>query len=372
MRILGIERDDTACNHLRILQPLYKMRECGLADILTIHERDIGSSFALDKVLEADILVFQRPASEEWFKFIKLCQKNGKHIIVDYDDDPFNTHPLNPYYKFIGTKEYAYKWPSGEVDMLWQDGVEGFDIERNIMRQDLFNASFRKADAITTTTDILAGFFKTLNKNVVVLPNLVDFSLYKRYEMVKKEVRIGYQCGASHYEDIYVIRDAIKEVLRRNPNAKFVYLGDSRFVNIFQEIPTGRMDFNHWVQFIAYPYQLALLNLDIGLCPLVDNTFNRNKSAIKYLDYSAVGAATIASNIPPYSPVITNGVDGLLVSDEKEWVEAMDLLVKNVEKRQDIANKAYENIYENYNADKKAHLWAEAYEKVLKKDLVGV
>lgn len=366
MRILGVERDTSACNQYRIIQPLNKLRQHGLADILTIHESELGSEFALEKVLESDILVFQRPMSEEWFKFIKICQKHGKIIVTDYDDDPFNTHPLNPYYKFIGTKEWQYKWPNGEVDLLWQDGVDGFSIERNIMRQDLFNSAFRKADMVTTTTDILAGFFKTLNNNTVALPNLVDFDVYQKYEMKKTdEVRIGYQCGHSHYEDIYVVRDAIKEVIRRNDNVKFVYFGDSNFRGLFQEIPTGRIEYHGWCQYIAYPYKLALMNLDIGICPLVDNVFNRNKSAIKYFEYSAMGAATVASGIPPYSPVINNEVDGILVNDEKQWIEALDSLVKDKSKRINMANKAYSNIFENFNADTKAHLWKDAYESLL-------
>lgn len=371
MKIIGLERDNTACNHYRVLQPLYKLRQHKLADTLTIHEKDLATPEALDRVLEADIILFQRPASDEWFKFIKTCQKYGKIIVVDYDDDPFNTSPLNPYYKFVGVKEWQYQWPSGEIDNLWKDGVDGFDIERNIIRQDLFNMSFRKADAITTTTDLLAGFFKTLNSETIVLPNLVDFDIAKKYDMTKKEIRIGWQGGASHYEDIYVVRDAIVEVLRRNENVKFVYLGDCRFDKLFQGIPTGRMEFNTWVQFVAYPFQLPLLNLDIGLCPLIDNVFNRNKSAIKYFDYTTTGAATVASNIPPYSPVITNEVDGLLVeNDTKSWVDAIERLVKDKEKRQSLADKAYENVYENWNADKKAYLWRDAYEGILKKDFV--
>lgn len=369
MRVLGVERDNTACNLYRVLQPLAKLTENDQADCITIQDRDLHTEEAVDKVLGADIIVFQRPADDKWLHFINLCRKNGKIIVLDYDDDPFNTSPLNPYYKFVGTKEYHYKWPNGQTDMIWADGEDGFDIERNITRNDMFRTCFRSVDMVTTTTDILRESFLKLNKNVKVLPNLIDFHLYRKYKMVKSddEVRIGYQCGASHYEDLYLIKDVIMEVLEKNKNAKFVYFGDIRFKNLFQDIPRSRIEFGDWVQNTAYPYVLALMNIDIGLCPLVDNEFNRNKSCIKFLDYSTQNCPTVASNIPPYSPVIKDGETGYLVNSHKEWVDRLSALCQDHELRRSMGKKAFEFSYEEYNADKKSHLWLEAYESLVKK-----
>ena len=374
MKILGIERDNTACNHYRVLQPLYKLRQHGLADCLTIGDHRLHTQEAADKVMEADIVVFQRPADENWLNFIKLCQKHGKTIVLDYDDDPFNTSPLNPYYKFVGTREYGYKWPSGQMDMIWQDGENGFDIERNITRNDMFRTCFRKADMVTTTTGILRDTFLKLNSNVKVLPNVIDFGLYKKYPMIKsdKEVRIGYQCGASHYEDLYLVKNAIKRVLEKNDNAKFVYLGDFRFKNLFQDIPRQRIEFHDWVTNVAYPYKMALCNFDIGICPLVDNEFNRNKSCIKFLDYATQDAVSVASNIPPYSPVIRNDETGYLVDSEDEWVDRLSMLCRDHKLRRKIGKAAHDFAYENYNSDKLAYKWRDAYESLIKKDLTEV
>lgn len=371
MRILGIERDNTACNHYRVLQPLYKLKQMGMADILTLSDHELGTEKAMNDVLMADILVFQRPSDENWFHFIKLCQKHGKIIVTDYDDDPFNTSPFNPYYKFVGTKEWQYEWPDGTTDMIWTDGENGFDVEANIVRNEMFRSCFRKADMITTTTDILQEKFKTLNENTVILPNLMDFNVYRKYDLVKKddEVRIGYQGGASHYEDIYEVRDAILEVIRKNDNAKLVYFGDLRMSKLFQDIPKSRIELHDWVQNIAYPYKLPLMNFDIGIAPLVDNEFNRNKSCLKMLDYATQKVPTVASNIPPYSPVIKDGETGFLVNNKKEWVDILTDLCKNKDKRVNVGNAAYDYVYEEYNADKKAHLWRDAYESLLKSEV---
>lgn len=381
MRVLAIERDSSACNQYRIVQPLYKLLENGMANILTINEgAELATDFALQKVMESDIIVLHRPASEEWFKFIKTCRKFGKTIVVDYDDDPFNTSPLNPYYQFIGTEEVEYVWPDGKREMLWSKnpmeyGGRYLDIETNIRRRDLFRASFRTADMVSVTTDILQTKLSKINPNTVVLPNLVDFDQYPVVEHMKRRIRLGWQGGASHYEDLHMIAPAIKKILKKYDNVDFVFWGDLRMYGLFRDIPMERIECHQWVKQIVYPYKLACMNLDIGLCPIIENEFNSNKSAIKHFEYSVVKAATVASNMPPYSPVIKHGETGLLAK-ENEWFEAIEMLVLDKEKRERLAQNAFDNTHENHNANSKAYLWLNAYESLLKRDvskeLIGV
>jgi glycosyltransferase involved in cell wall biosynthesis len=369
MRILGFERSTSACNHYRIIQPLYKLQEHELADILTIHQNnasDIG--FVTEKIMEADIILIPRPQDDRWFDLIKVAQKNGKIIVADFDDHPFVISPFNPAYRHYGTSEFDYKWPDGTVTPIWKNGEKEFHVDENITRQDYFKAAFKRADMISTTTPELQDIFLKLNKSSVVLPNLIDFALYPKLECVKKEIRIGWQGGVSHYEDLYMLAPAIKEIIKKYDNVKFIFLGDVRFYGLFKDIPRDRIEWHPWVQNVVYPYKLVTLNLDIVLCPLLDNEFNRNKSAIKYFEYSAIRIPTIASNVSPYSPVMVNEENGLLISDD-QWFDAMERLIKDKELRNKLSDKAFENVYQNHNADKFAYLWRDAYEKLLKKDV---
>jgi glycosyltransferase involved in cell wall biosynthesis len=366
VRILGLERDNTACNQLRIFQPLLKLQELGLAETMTLKDYEVHTEEATQRMMEADIVLFQRPSDKNWFDFIKICQKNGKFIVIDYDDDPFNTHPMNPFYQYSGIKEYSYKWENGQVDWLWKDGENGFSIDRNIEWQDMFKACLRKADMVTCTTDILKETFSKYNNNVKVLPNLVDLKIFRRYNLVKNEVRIGFQGGYSHYPDVWMIKDAILEVVNKYQNVKFVFMGDFRHAEMWQGIPTSKFEFHQWSQYNTFPYVLPLLNLDIGLAPLVNNTFNWNKSNLKWHDYTMGGAATIASNIPPYSNTMKDGEDCILVTSEKkeEWVEAISRLIENEQMRKDMNEKSYQRILNEYDADKNAHLWVDAYKEL--------
>lgn len=380
MKILAIERDNTACNFYRILTPLHKLDEQGHAEVTFVREAQLADPSAVNLALLSDVIVFHRPATETWFNFIKTCRKHGKLIVSDYDDDPFNTSPLNPYYSQVGVEEVMWEWPDGTREWLWSEdmvsptGNKIFNIERNINHRDMFRLNFKKSDLVSCTTDLLRQEFLKVNKNVAVLPNCIDFDFWpKAPEMVKKEVRIGWQGGSSHYEDLYLIKDIIIDTLKKHPNAKFIYFGDMRFQGLFKDAPQNQIEWHPWVGHATYPYKLALMNLDIGLCPLVDNQFNRNKSAIKWMEYSVMGIATIASNIPPYAPVMENGRDGLLVSDEPgQWKDALSELIGNPEKRKALAKNAYDKVYEHHNIETKARLWAEAYQNIMKGDLQTV
>lgn len=380
MKIFGVERDITACNHYRILSPLSKISELGLADVRLIKESELGDNDAINLALGSDVLVFQRPATESWFKFIKTMRKHGKIVVSDYDDDPFNTSPLNPFYQYVGVEEYEWQWPDGTREMLWSEGMISargnkiFNIERNINHRDMFRLNFKKSDLVTCTTEQLRSEFIKINPNVAVLPNAVNVDFFPiKPEMVKREFRIGWQGGASHYEDLYMIKDAIAEVLHKHDNIKFIYFGDMRFQGLFDSSPQDQIEWHPWVAHSTYPYKLALMNLDVGLCPLVDNQFNRNKSAIKWMEYSLFNIATVASNIPPYKGVLTNNQDSLLVEESKEaWVDAILSLYSNKSQMNRLASNAEANVRANHNIETKAHLWVDAYSKLLKPELAGV
>lgn len=377
MRILGLERDERACNYYRVFLPLATIKEQGLADCSLIQfGDDIGSEESYRKVLESDVVLIPRPQSEEWLQFVNAVRRAGKVVIADYDDDPFDVSPYNPYYRFSGLKEYEVTWPDGYKETLWKDGMPGpngenfFNIEANLQRRTMCKASFGKADIVTCTVPDLKTVFSPINRNTEILPNFVDPRLYPTCELVgNKKVRIGWQGGVSHFEDLEMLLPIINR-FSQDVDIDFRFFGDRRLAKMFE----GVRGFCHenFTDINVYPWKLKLLNFDIGLAPLVDNHFNRCKSAIKYFEYSMVGVPTIASNIPPYSDVITDCHDGMLVNTPAEWQEALLRLSSDKDFRKKLAKNAYENVYENYNINKKAHLWVDAYTKALKRDKVVV
>ena len=80
---------------------------------------------------------------------------------------------------------------------------------------------------------------------------------------------------------------------------------------------------------------------DIGLAPLADTAFNRCKSAIKTLDYAALGLAVVASDVPAYRGSLADGPGGMLAANRPEaWFAALSRLVRDRELRRGLARGA--------------------------------
>ena len=83
----------------------------------------------------------------------------------------------------------------------------------------------------------------------------------------------------------------------------------------------------------AYACKLQTTPIDIALAPLLDTPFNRTKSNIKWLEYSACGIVGIFSDLTPYNSYVKQGKTGLLVDNSPEnWFDAMDSLVRHPRK----------------------------------------
>ena len=106
---------------------------------------------------------------------------------------------------------------------------------------------------------------------------------------------------------------------------------------------------------ITYQDMLTLLQnlksfkFDIGLTPLRDRQFNRCKSNVKYLEYSAMKIPTIASPVEPYKNNI-----GLFSKSKEDWINNLEELINNKELRLQLGQSAYTDIKENYNLEKVA------------------
>ena len=101
-----------------------------------------------------------------------------------------------------------------------------------------------------------------------------------------------------------------------------------------------------------YPTKLADLGLDIGLCPLKESEFNRNKSCIKFYEYAMVGTCAIASDVLPFSEEPVTKMDQL------------EKLIADKDFRESETKRQYDWVMENRNMDTKWKLWEQAYKSI--------
>jgi len=78
---------------------------------------------------------------------------------------------------------------------------------------------------------------------------------------------------------------------------------------------------------------------DIGIMPLVDDSFQKGKCALKLLQYMAAGLPTVASPVGVNKEVVHEGVTGMQAASDAQWHEALETLIRNPQLRADMGTE---------------------------------
>jgi glycosyltransferase involved in cell wall biosynthesis len=90
--------------------------------------------------------------------------------------------------------------------------------------------------------------------------------------------------------------------------------------------------------------------MDIVLAPLeAGNVFCRAKSEIKFVEAGALALPVVASDIDPYRDAISHGRNGFLVSNEKQWTQALSRLIQDRALCSTIGQAARETVLKRYS-----------------------
>jgi hypothetical protein len=100
--------------------------------------------------------------------------------------------------------------------------------------------------------------------------------------------------------------EELYENLLKQGGKKFFETPLGRSIKRFREKLTGiKYEFHPSVPVVEHAGTVCDLAVDIGIAPLGDDPFNRNKSCIKYYEYAMSGAVTVASHVKPYSEEVS-------------------------------------------------------------------
>ena len=94
---------------------------------------------------------------------------------------------------------------------------------------------------------------------------------------------------------------------------------------------------------------LALSDVDIGVYPLINNDFNSFKCGFKALEYMAMKIPVISSPITVNKGIVLDNVNRFLVSSSQEWIDALDDLITNEEKRNSFGINGFNKIASEYS-----------------------
>lgn len=300
MRIFGFH-DGHACGYYRMVLPLTELAKHG-------HEVTLHNGWT-EACREYPVVIGQRVGRTEALPIWRRLATPGRRLVWETDDDVWNIDPTN-----------AAAFLTHTEDVM-----------------DAITFSMQAADLVTVSTEPLAEIVAPLNRNVVVLPNHIDEPLLSIERPRRDRVTVGWAGGDSHVRDFASMAPQLRRFLLRNPDVDFHCIGTS-YLRPFN-LP-GRA--SGWSANIWDYY--GSIDFDIGIAPLADTVFNRSKSGIKAIEYSALGIPVVASDSPPYRGVVLDGVTGFLVRSEHEWGSRLRQLVRDEAMRTEMGAKAREHV----------------------------
>jgi hypothetical protein len=283
---------NTGVGFYRVLQPAVFAKRMGLVD------ESLSSPFAGDgenlqyefsdqwwinllkdaKYVHSTVVVSQ----DLLLKLMNLRKMIGFKLFYDMDDNLYSVSADNPGARMVEKLKYN------------------------------FETCMKLCDGLTVSVPNLKQVYSHLHDNIIVNPNFVDPLLYKRELKPHKGIRIGWRGAFGHKEDLEMIKPVI-EAIKKEHKIKFVTLGWN---------PGWSDEHHEWVNLTQFPKKLADLKLDLALIPLIDSAYNRCKSNLAFLEYSALGIPTVTSKVE-------NQIGcGINCRSNWEWYEAIIKLIK--------------------------------------------
>ncbi len=292
-----------ACGYVRIIQPLTHPAVSDAIRLAVTTPRDLATA-------EADVVLIQRTAVRDMAlaeRIVQTCRHRGSRLVYEIDDDLFNIPVEHP-------EQQIY--------------IQAMQVARFLARS---------ADAIVTSTESLRRQMLAFNANTVVVSNYLDDRLWlpplRSTEFSAGEVRVLYAGTISHREDLELLGRAVRKLkpgYREKLRIEIIGVVQTAGEEWFQATPVP-----HWIAG-SYPRFVDWIQNENrwhwGVAPLLDTPFNRSKSALKFLEYSALGLPSICSDMAVYRDVMHSEETGILVADDIDcWVQSLERAATDAE-----------------------------------------
>ncbi len=226
-----------------------------------------------------------------------------------------------------------------------------------------------EADAVVGSTPKICEYLSQFNSQVLHIPNYLDDQLWKLRKSNPKSWKpnplvIGYLGSASHLSDLDMVVPVLQRLLERHATSLIL-----RFWGLTPPPSLRRLPNVEWnpVGLVAYRDFARFFSsqeCDLAIAPLQDNVFNRGKSPIKFLEYSALSIPGVYSRLDPYAQVVRDGKNGLLAGSLEEWEAQLTALIEDRSLRGRLGDAALETVRRDWLLSEHADGWAKAYHAI--------
>jgi len=337
-KIVAFRGDQGACWFYRLHSPMTYLGKNN-ADK---YEISVTGTIQNTHCRDFDLVILQRQYAKDVYEAALRMKQSGTKLVYEVDDNLFNVPEWN-----------------GAHDLFNKPGIQhGIKEFLSIV------------DAMFVTTETLKETYSKYCKKIYVLPNSINYdAIYPTSKYNQKKEVICWQGSLTHERDVQVISKCLKRLAQNDDVVLKMWSGFKERTSLNDnrdpifDIPGSET--LQLVPFDAFFQMFAQVGTSIGLAPLAANPFNKCKSNLKFLEYTALDAVTVASDFGPYGATIEDGVTGILISDNSTWYDAVYELVHDKEMYNYLLKNAKEFVYEKYNIERNYKQWQDAIEEVL-------
>jgi len=279
LAVVPIKFDGTSYYRAYGIFPNLKKHFGGNFEVTTYFDGAMGYTWA--DLLPYDVLFLQRPSLDatKRIKLIDYCQKLGKKVWIDFDDNLFAVPMENRVHD---------------------------DMKPEVLQA--MAQVLQMADLVTVSTPNLKAFYeeKLGLKNVHVVPNAWNFELHgfaDKYNEVKEvpppqiaKIKFLWRGSETHQGDLADAFEAILHAaMEQREKAHWTFMGYNPWM-LTEMMPRELWSYVRSEDIMEYFRNLKAQAPQIVFFPLRDNVFNRSKSNICWMEATYAGAVCIAPN----------------------------------------------------------------------------
>jgi len=278
-------------------------------------------SQALD-LFGPDVIVFSRYSGPNSSMIVDWARSKSIPIIYHIDDDLLGVP------KSLGEQKYAYHNAPGRLATV----------------EFLLGA----ADLVYASTEVLRQRLLDRFPQLPVVTGAINASgvVLKTPHASAARV-IGYMASTDHLPNLQMVLPAISDLLDAHPELSFELFGSIPIPDDLVRFGGRVRRFAPVAGYGAFVEALAERSWDVGICPLTPTEFNRAKSNNKWVEYTSLGIAVVASAGMIYDGCCAGGC-GLLASSLDDWAFALESLVSDDAERVAMVQRAQRKLERDY------------------------
>ncbi len=201
----------------------------------------------------------------------------------------------------------------------------------------------KKSCLVCCGNEYLATFSRTYNRNVKVVPTIIDTNWYQPgYLSQPDTIIIGWSGSVTTVEHFKFAIPMLTELRKKYGNRiSFKIIGDGDYFNESLNIKG-----------IPWSRQTELQDLaeiTIGIMPLPDDPWTRGKCGLKGLQYMALGIPTVMSPVGVNKEIIQDGENGFIADSPDEWIEKISRLIDDANLRGHLGSRGRKTVEERFS-----------------------